>query len=240
MIEEVNPRSPRNANPKRGRGKARSLPVRAAWLSRLLDLVQALALPGDETSSHQSEKILARFMLDQPPQKPLERLILRCLALELTVITLPAWARLTIDSRVQRLLPQFRSHNDDPIRSTTQCALAHKVKGIIDREFAEHLTIKFLARRLGVHRNRVGRAFHREFGTSVNEYVAISRIAAATELIGGSVDKIETIASAVGFKSRAAFSIWCVQLMGCSPGVLRSRLQVQQRTHKCIQEHELA
>ena len=85
----------------------------------------------------------------------------------------------------------------------------------------EDLSLRRLARRLGLSDRRVSNAINRSHGTSVSQYVNGHRVAAACRLLRESEDTILAVSLAAGFATKSNFNREFQRVMGMSPSVWR-------------------
>jgi AraC-like DNA-binding protein len=194
------------------------LPMRRDWLRQLMDTAQVLAVPG-ENQPRGSGDVAAQLAAVESAQTPLEALILRGLAIEIAVRTLPVWARFVLEDHAFPKWPD--AAGDDRARAVRQNDPIAKARKIIDRDFASRLSVPMVAQALRMPPAVLSRAFRRELGMSIPQYLNARRIAAAARFLATTDATIETIARDVGFRSRAAFSACFRQQTGFSPAVIR-------------------
>lgn len=79
-----------------------------------------------------------------------------------------------------------------------------------------------VAKRVGVHRVHLSRAFHRHYGRTISDFVMEQRIGAALALVTGSDDSMATIATRTGFSGPTQFGRAFRRHLGTSPARFRA------------------
>jgi len=92
---------------------------------------------------------------------------------------------------------------------------------MLRERYAEHWTNRTLARAVGRNRSQIEHEFSREFSTTIHEFLTVQRLTAARHLLATTTDKVQTIADAVGYKSKKAFYTAFERAVGVTPGEFR-------------------
>ena len=95
--------------------------------------------------------------------------------------------------------------------------IVEEVKKIIKSEYATHITINYIAKKLhfsGVHINNI---FKRETGMAIFDYLAKYRINKAKELLKEKDCKVYVVAKAVGYTNQTHFKLLFQQYTGMTP-----------------------
>lgn len=100
-----------------------------------------------------------------------------------------------------------------------------ELRAILDRDFAEPLHFRELARQLGMHPVYVSRAFQRYAGLSMRNYVRARRLAEARHLLGTTQRTAAAIALDTGFADASHLSRTFAQTLGLTPRAFRKTLQ---------------
>mgnify|MGYP001563769903 CR=1 FL=1 len=103
--------------------------------------------------------------------------------------------------------------------------LAQKVGEIIQREFQNNISVKDLAKRIGVTPNYLSAVYRRETGETIMDTVLERKMELAKRLLQEAKLKIGQIATATGFSSPYYFSRRFHQYQGVSPTAYRERVQ---------------
>ena len=91
----------------------------------------------------------------------------------------------------------------------------------LDRAFAETLSVKHVARSVGVSVRRLQRDFLLLTGQSIQDYVTRLRLDAAIVLLTTADDKVEWIARSVGWASRKNLNRALALRYGLTPAEVR-------------------
>lgn len=105
----------------------------------------------------------------------------------------------------------------------------HAVRDLIDRRFAEALSIDDLADYAHLSRYHFIRAFRRKFFATPHQYLTRRRIEKAKELLANSERTITEICFDVGFSSVGSFSTLFHREVGWSPSIYRARVWAQRQ-----------
>lgn len=100
---------------------------------------------------------------------------------------------------------------------------------LMDRHYNQPLTVAILARNVGMGRSNFAARFTREVGRTPMKALAERRIQAAAELLQADELKIAEVAARVGYASEAAFSHCFVDMLGMTPGRMRSEAAKRNR-----------
>jgi AraC-like DNA-binding protein len=98
-----------------------------------------------------------------------------------------------------------------------------RAKDRIDRDFAEPLDVRALARESHASRAHFVRSFKSAFGETPHRYLLRRRIERAKELLRSTPLSVTEVSLAVGFRSLGSFSMAFRQLVGESPSVYARR-----------------
>ena len=96
-------------------------------------------------------------------------------------------------------------------------SLVERVCWYIQQNYTKPLSLTVLAERFGVSHGYLSRAFNREMGVSIVDYVSRVRIEAAIELMNTTGLKLYEISTQVGFLSQEQFSRTFKKITGKSP-----------------------
>jgi AraC-like DNA-binding protein len=92
-----------------------------------------------------------------------------------------------------------------------------RAKDLIDREFAQPLDLRALARQAHASRAHFARSFRNAFGETPHRYLLRRRIERAKELLRNTRLSVTEVSFAVGFRSLGSFSSAFRQLVGEPP-----------------------
>lgn len=97
-----------------------------------------------------------------------------------------------------------------------------EVRHIIDTRFGDpELSVGSLAESLHMHRGSFSRAFHKAFGTTVQDYIAFVRLNNAAKMLTESNSSIKSVANFCGFRSANYFGKVFLQKTGMLPNEYR-------------------
>ena len=99
------------------------------------------------------------------------------------------------------------------------------LRSVAAKSYLEALTVRRgagIARRVGHRPESLNRLFHHAFGQSIPEYLVSVRVLEAITRLRANADKIESIAQAVGYRSKRAFYRAVRTHIGLTPGQLRA------------------
>lgn len=106
-------------------------------------------------------------------------------------------------------------------QQTKSPSLAARACGIIRSDCTAHLSVGDLATTLSCGRRTLERAFRREFGETIHEYMSRLRTEEALRLLMTTDMKTEAIAFQVGFRSRTSLQVHIRRATGLSPAAIR-------------------
>lgn len=92
---------------------------------------------------------------------------------------------------------------------------------MIARHYREPLTVSAVARRLGISRRALQRAYAHAGRTSVAEELRATRLRAAAELLAEQPIAVADVARIVGFRSSSAFAASFARRYGLTPARFR-------------------
>jgi AraC family transcriptional regulator, transcriptional activator of the genes for pyochelin and ferripyochelin receptors len=107
-----------------------------------------------------------------------------------------------------------------PARRRTDGRL-HDARELINRRYAEHITLARVAQDVGLNRRALTSGFRRLFGTSVFDYLQKERMERAYVLLQDPTCTIKEVAEAVGYAHPCNFSTAFHSYFGCPPQSLR-------------------
>jgi AraC family transcriptional regulator len=112
-------------------------------------------------------------------------------------------------------------------------AWLERAREMLHAQFAEPLTIAYVAQAVSVHPTHLAREFRRRHQRTIGEYIRQLRIEFACRQLSTSDTPLSEIALAAGFFDQSHFSRTFKQLSGMSPATyrrtLRPRRQIQKR-----------
>ena len=121
----------------------------------------------------------------------------------------------TTDAERSGFRPCKRCHPElleyDPLSE-----LALQAKEMIDQNYFERTKLQEGLKQAGVTRRHLTEIFEKQFGTSIEEYMAKVRLAKAKELLNEG-KKITDVAFAIGMNSSASFATFFKKLTGMTP-----------------------
>src|SRR5437870_9475368 len=111
-----------------------------------------------------------------------------------------------------------------PARRPSQSVLPHlrAARDLMDRAYAEPLSLDEMARRAGYSRFHFLRAFRDAYGETPGAYLSRRRIERAKDLLRAANLTVTEICFLVGFSSLGSFSSRFSELVGCSPSAYRA------------------
>lgn len=115
-------------------------------------------------------------------------------------------------------------YNDTQKKDTN---IVDKIKKIIEQDYAKHLTLNNISKRVffsSIHTNNL---FKKETGLSIAEYLSKYRITVAKKLLEEPESKIYAVAEAVGYKNQAHFKLLFKQITGYTPLEYKNLFQQQ-------------
>ena len=126
----------------------------------------------------------------------------------------------TLREWLQALAERFRFQSMDKKRQT-----AMEIKQIIDREYAENITLKYLSGRVYLSSNYAHILFKSIYGYTVNHYLTQVRIRKACELLSDTNYPIAQIAPMIGYEHSTYFFSIFKRMIGLTPAEYRRRHQ---------------
>lgn len=155
------------------------------------------------------------------------------------VVELPDWRA----GRVwRRMFAYYRREDRTPYQAVSllyefvdACGAAHNyreqdsgygrlvdmARSIIESQGRLEINVNDLARRLGVERSTLFRAFREELEMTPSQYVNAKRLAMAVDMLANTGLKVSSIAALCGFSSDKYFINWFGAHKGCSPAKWR-------------------
>lgn len=103
----------------------------------------------------------------------------------------------------------------------------HRACALIERAYAENLTLDDLAQAAAVSSSYLLKLFRKNLGTTPYEYLLRYRITRAKELLAETDQRVGRIAAAVGFNSESNFSYRFSRMVGQSPRAYRESCPVR-------------
>ena len=94
---------------------------------------------------------------------------------------------------------------------------------IIDREYADDLDVDALARRVAASRRQLQRSFAEVGGTTIRDYVTMTRMAHAAARLEDGGTSVKRVALSVGYRQPAHFAKAFRRHYGTSPSAFRAR-----------------
>jgi AraC-like DNA-binding protein len=113
-----------------------------------------------------------------------------------------------------------RQYSGRQTGSPSGTVMAQRVVDVIEKRFAERLTVKSVAAAVRVNAARVDRAFQGAIGLTIHEYLTQVRLEHAASLIRSNV-KIEAVALDVGYQSKKNFYRQFARRFGVTPEAFR-------------------
>ncbi|WP_164472564.1 response regulator transcription factor [Cohnella candidum] len=104
-----------------------------------------------------------------------------------------------------------------------QAVLVRRVTEIVDAEYAEALTIEYLAEKVYLSPNYLRALFKEKKGCTIHEYLTRVRLAKAVELLGDKTLKIHDVAHRVGFENTSYFCSIFYKAQGVTPNEYRKK-----------------
>ena len=126
----------------------------------------------------------------------------------------------TLREWLQALSERFRFQSLDKKQQT-----ALEIKQIIDREYAENITLKYLSGRVFLSSNYAHILFKSIYGYTVNHYLTQVRIQKACELLSDTNYPIAQIATMIGYEHSTYFFSIFKRMIGVTPTEYRRRHQ---------------
>jgi AraC family transcriptional regulator len=109
-------------------------------------------------------------------------------------------------------------HADEKVHAS---AGIRRIPDFISANLCEDLSIEVLAREANLSARAFSRAFRKQFGTSVHQFVLERRLAKAKEMLTATDDSIVDIALRTGFSSQSHLATAFRNLTGMTPKAYR-------------------
>lgn len=119
--------------------------------------------------------------------------------------------------------PCKRCRPEDPGRHGPDAQLAQSAIELIERRYAEPLTLSVMAAQLNISPFHLQRTFKRITGQSPAEHMMQTRLESAGRMLAQSELPVADIARAVGFRSASHFTSVFHRAYGCSPHAYRAQ-----------------
>ena len=228
------------------KGNTMASGVRDEWIDRVIASCQGFAAHAVAPRSRSLRSLFAEFLTQLPdPKSSGEHVVARALLVELSLRWGHAahWAYHTefpdaecaddpaaLAMAVWRDAPAgakaaFRTWADAYIahleRIHPRCRAA-ELRRDLDADFAQPLSIARLATTRGVTAHCLQRDFQELTGVTIQEYVTERRLDAAVRLLKETPDKVEWIASVVGWSSRKNLNRALARRRGVNPTRIRA------------------
>ena len=98
-----------------------------------------------------------------------------------------------------------------------------RARNLVDRDFAEPLTLDYMARVAGYSKHHFARSFAAAYGETPRAYLTRRRVERAKDLLRTANLTVTEICLLVGFESLGSFSSRFRELVGSSPTEYRER-----------------
>ena len=220
--------------------------VRDEWIDRVIAVCEAFAAQPVARRSRSLRSLFAEFDASIPdPKSPGENVVLRAMLAELALrwghadhwayhaefpdaecgddpaaLAMAVWREPPAPAKTA-----FRAWADAYIdyleRIHPRCR-AVELRRDLDAGFAQPLSIARLAKARGVTAHCLQRDFQELTGVSIQAYVTDRRLDAAVRLLKETPDKVEWIATVVGWSSRKNLNRALARRRGVSPAAVRS------------------
>ncbi len=105
----------------------------------------------------------------------------------------------------------------------TDSSLSKRVRRVLERRYAETVTLDEIAQEVGTDRFTLCRAYKKERGMTVMDELIRIRIAKAKQLLKYSTDSIERVGRMCGFDSSSYFGKRFRESVGCTPAEYRKK-----------------
>ena len=99
--------------------------------------------------------------------------------------------------------------------------MVRKAQAFVESNRRQRVTVAQIAAEVGSNRVTLGKHFHREFDTTVLDYVCRRRLAYAMELLRQGDDTVDEVAWKCGFSSASYFSKIFKKFTNQRPGAVR-------------------
>jgi AraC-like DNA-binding protein len=134
-----------------------------------------------------------------------------------------AYAFLDLDGE-----PSTRARIDHLYAACMRAPLLRSLRELVERDLSG-ATLDSAAAAMGKSRRTLQRELS-GLGTTFRRELSLARVEVARRLLLASDDKLETIATALGFSTAAAFSVMFTELAGEAPSVFRERHRTPSKT----------
>lgn len=108
---------------------------------------------------------------------------------------------------------------------THQSQIAQQIKHLVQTRFEENLTLEAIADIMNFNANYLSRVFKKEAGMSFSEYMAITKLEMAKQLLTTSDLKVHQVAEKLHYQSTAAFIRYFRKMEGMTPSSYREMKQ---------------
>ncbi len=176
--------------------------IRPSWLYDVVRDLQLLASPDTPLTRARLDDLLRRL----PPYSRLETIIMRGLLEELGV-----------------RMPVILIERDTPAALCHRAAMAREIRHLIDRHYAERLTIRRLGHMLRHSKTVMSAAFRETYGVTIHGYLTMKRASAAVQALQTSEEKVEAVAFESGYRSKKDLYRVIRAITGLTPGQLKMR-----------------
>ena len=109
----------------------------------------------------------------------------------------------------------------DPSIQIVYDSFINEVVDYVDMQLHEDLSVGALCNKFHISKNYLYKTFSDNFGSSVNEYIALQRLKRAKELLTIGNDPIYSVAENVGIDNYSYFCRWFKKRTGNSPNEYR-------------------
>jgi len=143
----------------------------------------------------------------------------RVLRLDVLERILDAWP--SVRHQVAPLSALRRALNrSDKALATTESHLADRIHDMLEQRYAERLLLKNIVRELGVSESKASRCFRAIYRSTIHQHLLVIRVKRGLTLVRQGA-KIESVALAVGFRSKKDFYRAVQKFAGCTPAQFR-------------------
>jgi len=154
----------------------------------------------------------ARAVLAAPSALRCQPLYAQSKAVELMCLLV---SRMTCEERGARMQRRTLARHEARLRDA---------RDLLDRYYAQEITLERLSRKLGINRMILTTGFREMFGITVHDYLQKVRMQHAYDLLQSEdISSIRHVAEAVGYKHASSFSVAFHAYFGFSPRKLRRR-----------------
>jgi AraC-like DNA-binding protein len=113
--------------------------------------------------------------------------------------------------------------------AAADATLAERVYAFVEENYADHISLRDVARSVGYSACHLTTRFRRLTGTPVTAWIIKRRIAAAQVLLESGTIDVASACEAVGFTDLAYFSRQFERHVGVTPGRFRAGVRVRVR-----------